>query len=429
MPKPKKLKDLIYVCAISNYNLPEFESCLLHRPKYVVLIVSKESPFQQAAKLFTQLIEKTLPGIQIIRPDYSQSFQGSDLQENQYWINTYLIPAIDALPSTLKRVVNLTGGTKALTVALLNSAVSWQWLEYKAEGQRLQSFTYKNNKLEVLESVNLRSASPLEVAQLYSEHVRKEKDNPITTSPNSLRCATELWEALNKQESALLELFGNKNQGFEKIWMYGFRDKAYKKDRLSMTSQAFIQQASFTPEQQKWLAAWHQLSPEGLQYDAQEISIAGNKQPREAFRRWLSGDWLEQLVVSWLKIKTSPEAVAANVKVRPDNKESSSTGERETDVLVHYKGRTTVVEVKTDLAPGQKLADVLRQISSLEGFGRTQKILFVGPQFLKQATMRNSEDVLLRAQAEGVIIAYDQTSLYAALNGKPTPLKHSAASV
>ena len=76
------LNPLVYVCSMSEYNLPEFESCLLRRPEYVVLVVSDFEKIKDAADRFTRVIEARLPGIQVIRPDLlsQQSFDGRDLQ-------------------------------------------------------------------------------------------------------------------------------------------------------------------------------------------------------------------------------------------------------------------------------------------------------------------------------------------------------------
>ena len=43
--------------------------------------------------------------------------------------------------------------------------------------------------------------------------------------------------------------------------------------------------------------------------------------------------------------------MVANLKINPLQGEKSSLGERETDIVIHSGGRTTVVEVKTDFPP------------------------------------------------------------------------------
>lgn len=413
-PKTEQLNEMIYVCVISQYNLPEFESCLLHKPKHLILIVSDYEKIRSSAKLFEQTIKQAFPSINIIRPDKQQAFSGDDFIAIQQWFDRYLTTALDSLPD-FPRVCNLTGGTKIMTLSLLAGDFNWRWLEYKANNaQNLQQITYQQKQLAFKGSVELPVADPIAVASLYSEHVRQEAGNNIVAHPESVALSEALWNGLEQQDTALSELF----VGLAKVWAHGRGKSQYQKKFVTLSSTEFIGHDCFNEAQLYWLKQWAQLKPEALQVSRHDITFAGNKNMREELRRWLSGDWLERLVVHWLEEQIPAPCIAMNLKVRPENEDKSSIGERETDVIVHHKGRTTLIEVKTNLPPQQKMADLLRQLSSLtDRFGRTAKVLFIGPQ-LSQQIQPDLERIKMQCKAENIQLAQNRQQLLACLGYK-----------
>lgn len=416
------LNPLVYVCSMSEYNLPEFESCLLRRPEYVVLVVSDFEKIKDAADRFTRVIEARLPGIQVIRPDLlsQQSFDGRDLQSIQTWLEQILSPQLASLPVDYPQVCNLTGGTKVMALALMAASIPWAWLEYKADGaQKLQKLENKQGKLTPLAAEELAPAAPLNVAKLYSDQVRENKENKVIASPNSQDQAQKLWDGLEQQNTALKTIFGNATSGLEMLWMYGLKAPNYNKKMLTLKSQEFIGETAFSKEQLQWLDAWAALKPTSLEVTNNQIILAGNKNSRDDLRRWLSGDWLEQLTYNWLAEEIPTQSLAMNVSIRPESSDNSSSGERESDLLVHYQGRTSLVEIKTDLPPNENFASAIRQLASLsDRFGRTNKVLLVGPQ-LTQKHQNRLEDLVLRCNAEGILLAFNKADLlYAVLKGR-----------
>lgn len=412
LPEQVILDDIVYVCSTSGYNLPEYEACLLRRPRYLVLIVSNYGEIQQAAERFSRVVRQALPGIEILRPDVRQVFDGADLQAYQIWQREQLLPTLQALPESLPRICNLTGGTKIMALAL-SRLTDWAWIEYKADRtQELQKFSFGSDGFVDMSKEVLPQADPFAVAELYSEHVRRLKPNQVVEHRQSICQANRLWNGLTTRDAALLQLFGSECSGLEMVWMYGKDQEAYQQQWLELSCQAFIGQAFFTTEQLGWLNAWASLSETGLQVDAQKLRLAGNrKNMRESLRRWLSGDWLEQLAAHWLEQVIPAEHITMNVRVRPDNADNSSTGERETDILIHHQGRTSIVEVKTDLPPGGDFATGIRQLASIsDRFGRSNKVLLIGPQLYQRCQARMDVEIL-RCQAEGILLAYDKVSL------------------
>lgn len=417
------LQELVYVCSISAYNLPEFESCLLRRPKYLVLIVTAYEKYQAFARLFSELVQRKLPGIQIIRPDQLQKgFAGSSLQENQQWYTQVLASELDRLPQAWPRVCNITGGTKAMTLTALSPELNWDWLEYKAEGQqKLQMVQREGHGFASIGDEQLPMASPLDMAQLYSERVEQKALNPIMAGAVSQKAssaaAVQLWRGLTEQDAALLSLFGNQQSGFEMLWKYGANNPGYNQKKLELSAQDFVGKPAFTKQQLAWLKTWQALSPAELEASELGIVLANSKKRRSNLRNWLSGDWLEQLAAHWLQNAGVPaDQIAVNVKIWPENETNSRSGERESDVLVHYKGQSYVLEVKTDYPPGNtNFSELIKQLSSLgERLGRTRKVLFIGPQLFAQVKDK-LEDIQMRCKASNITLAYDYETLVEAL--------------
>lgn len=410
------LSDMAYVCSISEYNLAEFESCLKRKPKYLVLIVSRFHKAQAAADRFARVVSDAIPGVQVIRPDQTgRKFDGTDLADFQSWLGEVLLPQLEQLPASY-RVCNITGGTKMMAMALLTASLGWSWLEYKAEGTNaLQLIGFRSGNLEGINRTDLEVASPVDVARLYSEHVQQTNGNMIFMHPESVCQAQKLWDALQSHESTLLGLFGDKDQGLEKIWMYGPGQEEFNHKQLRISAPEFVGQEQFSTEQMQWLERWSELSPSSFKLSNKQLILPGNKDRRDPLRRWLSGDWLEQLAHAWLCTRIPAKHICMNVRVRPENETNSSLGERESDILVHFKDRTSIVEAKTDLPPGQKITESIRQLASItERFGRTTKVLFIGPQ-LKQKHEDKLEELKLRCRAEGIFLAFDKDSLLGAV--------------
>lgn len=409
------LQDLIYVCVVSNYNLPNFESCLLRQPKHIVLVVSDHKPVQEGAERLKAQLESALKGVMVHRPDKEKKFNGRSFASCKAWVDSCLVPYLDGLES-YPRACNITGGTKLNTLTLAVPKYRWAWLDYKDEDHSLQKLEFKNNELVCVAEERLASASPIDVARLNSNEVKEVDPNRLIVEQEALstELAQQLWDALSTPQSvqgkALLELFGNKKTGLEAAWLYDVFTPDTKAGLLKLSATEFIGQDEFNTVQLAWLNQWHALARESIKADADYLLLP-SKAMKDDFKRWLSGDWLEQLVGIWLLDKVKSKTIAMNLKINPLKDEKSSTGERETDIVVHDKGRTTVIEVKTDLAPGHKVKDLLQQITSLgERLGRTRKVLMIGPQ-LQQSIQDRVKDIEKRCKADNVILCRNKEEL------------------
>ncbi|MFY9179918.1 MAG: hypothetical protein WAO12_09110 [Venatoribacter sp.] len=376
---------------------------------------------RQGAERLEKLLSEHLPSIQVHRPDeLKQSFNGRDFSAFQQWLTTVLMPFIQTLPA-YPCICNITGGTKLYTLALADSALGWQQMDYKGEDHSLQVFHFVGDKLQLRGKESLASAAPLAVAKLNSNRVYEVDANSLVqTKPHATQqLAEQIWQALSQPQSpagqALLELFGNKQYGLEAAWLYGEFKPLRSQQKLTLSTQEFIGNSTFSTEQQRWLEQWQQLAPDSISFTPEHITLP-SKALKDPFKRWLSGDWLEQLAQTWLLEKLKAKTIAMNLKVNPLEDQKSSIGERETDIVVHDKGRTTVIEIKTDLAPGHKVKDLLQQITSLgKRLGRTRKILMVGPQ-LQQKIQPNLDGVKQHCEAYSVLLCQSKAELFAYFN-------------
>lgn len=381
------MQPILYLCVVSKFNTAELEACLTRKPQHIALIVSDYEPFSLVARRLVTSLKMRLPEhqIDVLDYDYTQHpLSGDDVQECQQWVQAVLVPYLQQPKfQSLQPVLNATGGTKAMSLAL-STGYPWVLIDYKPsaqaqlqvlkplfQGQGLVSFLAEP-------SLPLQEANPLEIAHLYADNPRQDPTNPLTETPLSAALAQELWEALSQRNQALLRLF----QGFEAIWSKGRNNPAYDQKQLSLTGTEFWGTEPIAPEAINWLQRLKQLAPTAVEINEQQINLPGNKAQKTArhWRNWVSGDWLEQWVYLQLKDWGIPEsAIARNLTLADEKNRNGS--QREADLMIHFQGKTYLIEVKADLPPDGRLASLEEQVSSLgERFGLTKKLLFVGPQ-------------------------------------------------
>jgi len=411
------LNSMVYVCVVSGFNVAELESCLARRPSHVLLVVSDRQEFRKGAERLENVLKARLPGITLHRPDCQNDaakLGGDDVLECQAWVQEVLLPylnqpGLQALP----RLLNFTGGTKAMTAALL-AAGSWAELDYKAISQQklqvlklLQANNAAAHEFTALQTMSLADAHALDVAALYNPRTRNAPLNPLIQHPASGKLAQDIWEAQNRADPTLQTLF----DALGEVWSAG-RDK--DEHKKSHTSVVPLPPSLDWPALDTWLQRCNALVPGVLSREQAKLNLPGNKCKDEQahFKAWISGAWLEQLCYDWLHQAGVPEsAIARNLVGGLDDARTSS--KREADLLLHYRGATRVIEVKAGLPKNFEPKHMQEQLSSLENhFGKTKKTLFIGPHLKLQLQTNNQlDDFCLRCKAADVDICYDRASL------------------
>ncbi|ANG62212.1 hypothetical protein A8C75_06705 [Marinobacterium aestuarii] len=410
------LTPITYLCIASEFNLPELEACLAMRPSHLILIVSDFPKAQQGAKRLAAVLKTELPGVQIHRPDTEAALNGEDIAAVLHWVASTLKPYLSKhTPTDNASILNFTGGTKALSMALLTS-LDCQQLHYKGIGQnKIQVLQLHNNQWQSDRAPLLPvTASPLQVARLYAGDVRVGgglRDSEHLTGP----LAAALWEGLEQREPGLLQLF----DALERIWSAGRDNPAYKRADLELLFCDFLQDEKLLPSMHAWLQQFSALAPRQFRLEASRLILPGNgaRKSGKDLRKWICGDWLEELAFLWLKeAGIPPEHMARGVVVSDEITGVSETG-RETDLFVHHEGISYLVEIKADLPPETEIRSVEHQLSSLGNrLGKTRKLLFIGPQFREKLSQKKHWD-LFEARFEGseITLCSDRNSLLQAL--------------
>lgn len=373
----------LYVCIISGFNQPELEACLTRKPDDLILIVSNDKYIQDAATLFTDVLQAELPQLRIHRPDYGHSLDAEDIERCQLWVNEVLKPLFESPEfKGRERVLNFTGGTKAQTAVLL-TALDWNGLDYKAlKAHHIQGLRPSPDaRTYTVEHTPFMDASPSAIARLHNQNVKDNNPvNPLCKMPGSLPLAQRIWDALTAQDPALQALFAR----FGKVWSEGRNDPRWNHPSLTLDWRELGDPP--TDAERGWLNALAALAPNLIEDKGEQLVLPGNtsknNKENKCLRDWISGIWLEQLVLHWVIEAGIPErCVISNIAGSPEGDEHK----RELDLLLNYRGQAKLIEIKTDFPVGKDSQDMEKQISSLgDRFGRTTKLLFIGPQGKQQ---------------------------------------------
>lgn len=418
------LQPMAYVCVVSEYNLPELEACLTRRPTVAVLVVSRFIAGKGAHRRLQQSLEAQLPGIrvEILGEQDGHPLGGEDVLETSHWMNAVLLARLQQADlAGLPHCLNFTGGTKAMIAALL-AGYRWPLLDYRALGSsELQVLTSAPGteasaaaiRFQEQPRLPLQGVSPHIIAGLYADNVRAGSPNPILAEARSLPLARAIWQAQQESQPELRSLF----QALEKLWATGRDNPDWSCGRISLAWQDFLPDGASQPAASllAWLEHFQPLDHSGtLRWDARQIHLPGN-QPRgrtgKHLRAWLCGDWLEQLAFAWLEEAGIPEAAIARNLLSGQN--SDSRTQREADLLIHYRHRTNLIEVKAGLPPGHAPNELETQVSSLGSrFGRTRKALLVSPQLQRQLQeTRRWDSFARRCQANEVALLASREEL------------------
>lgn len=415
---------LIYVCAISEFTLPVLEACLNLRPEHIVLIASDGDTFTKQARHLEHLLRARLEGSRVdilSSAQTGQSLDGDDILDNQAWLAAHLVPRLQAFAlQGGECVANLTGGTKAMTLALA-ACYPWQRLDYQPLGNKPMQSVYASlqprYQAQTSAAIHLQDAHPLDIARLHNEKARTSKPNPVREHPQALALAQRIWNAQQARQPALQALFA----GFERIWVRE-RDQHQEQSIALKWSRFLGDSATVAPQEiREWVDALGGLhSPPLLRADEHVLILPGNtgSKAHKQLRDWICGDWLEQLVWHWLVQKGIPAtAIECNITCAEGD---ASGSQREADLLIHHRHITSLIEIKAGLPPDKTPGELENQLSSLGSrFGKTRKALFLGPQALRaMREQRRSEDFWLRCRANQVTLLLTPEQVHRFAQGK-----------
>ena len=94
------------------------------------------------------------------------------------------------------------------------------------------------------------------------------------------------------------------------------------------------------------------------------------------WKKWISGDWFEQLICTWFKENgIKDEELETGLQLIQGESQGN-----ETDILLFRKNQLIFCELKSDLSSESKLADPLRQVIDQSlNMGKVRRVLILSP--------------------------------------------------
>ncbi|WP_139029315.1 hypothetical protein [Halomonas sp. GFAJ-1] len=400
--------------------------------------MSDFEPARVAAERLTNVLHQRLPALLIHRTDQlvdSAALPGEHPLDAQQWVDKVLRPLLNASAFADKRCwLNMTGGTKALSLALL-TRLTWDGVDYKPAGtNELLHFTLSPCQPEIahLESpteASLRTplleVAAIDVARLYNTNVtaRSTDESPLAADIRTT-LAGEIFKALDDNDAALLALFKLLNE----VWYANKSDPTFNVAAVTLTDAeiTLLIGQPLTADIQQWVNAFDALLPGHFMLNTGRLTFPGNGKlspQASTLKRWLTSEWLEQLLYDWIQEGGVPaHSIALNVEGGEDKRNSST--QREADLLIQHHSRTHVIEVKVTAPPTPDMRAIQTQLTSLQDhFGRAQLLLFVGPQFRRQISEEKWLAFVDRVTASKSILCTNRHELLAALKLSGQPME------
>jgi hypothetical protein len=412
------LEPMVYVLVVSDFTLPLFEACLARIPSHVLLVVSDGGSFDSAAARLKKLLSEKFPSMVVVLLNAQRRqtpLKGDDVIECQNWIADALVPLLRSENyAHLRHVLNFTGGTKAMTAAMIAN-YAWSDLDYKSisnqciqiyEAHTLNDDSYIFPFTEK-EPIEIKPVAALDVARLYNEHAQEGRINALCHHESSADLAKRIWNAQQDNDQELNSLFA----ALEHAWQIPQNCRVGSVIVSWSTLPAHLNREKL----KQWADALSEIAPEVTESAEGYFRVPGNEdktKQAKAWIKWVSGVWLEQLAFNWLTEYGVPEQRIARNLIFGEDELRSAAG-READLFIHYRSRSLLVEIKAGIPPNGSPKEIEQQISSIKDrLGRSKKIILLGPSARKTLEYQGKfEDFELRCRASQVSLCLSRNQL------------------
>lgn len=364
------MSPIIYVMITSEHVLPSVLSVRSQQPvPSKVLLITTQFYADAGVRLADQL-KQLLPEVEVIALP-SEDLSGESMQELVAWLDEHFLPLYRQF-SDHNWVLNMTGGTKIMPMALTN-AVHWYQIQYKAfKSPNIQAWRLNQKMVMDFMDIPVKSMPVEQALSLYVD-IDIEFSKPLINDLENSGLAAEIYEAYQQPYHPHQLL----SKQLEKLWS---ADIPSNPEYVTVPwSDLSIQDGSAL---QQWCAYLADLSDGAVQCDKEGVMLPTkhnrNKQVK-AWIKWISGGWLESLLAQWLSEEDIP--YARNVKLK--------NVKRELDIVLLVNGMIKVIEVKTAPDPNKTLSDVVQQIASIQSAGKLTNMLFMGPEFSRSVTSKD----------------------------------------
>ena len=373
-----------YFIILSEHNIAEYRACLHLQPQNVHLIVTDWVAGKNAHTRFKNTLEQSE---QFHGKIHELGFQsggklfGERTKEIQSWLQTVFKAYCTEHRIAKNAILNITGGTKILSQLLAAQPSIWQELHYQAfqrDSNQIRIDRLNPDNLAFLDEIVLSNQFSLrDGLKLYADEIGEHSPNPIIKHPDSLPLAQMRFAAQNMKQPENGNLFPAVMPVLENAWTQKY-PKDQKEILLEWQAFGLAQPDELKPFLERLI---NLIDPQDqIRLDEKglilPIKYKKNKTQTHYWKKWISGDWFEQLIYTWLKENgVKDEELETGLQLI----QGESKG-NETDILLFRKNQLIFCELKSDLSSESKLADPLRQVIDQSlNMGKVRRVLILSP--------------------------------------------------
>jgi hypothetical protein len=397
---------LHYMVLVSEHNLAELRACLYWQPRYIYLVITDR--MQRPAERLYNVLAQQLPDSQIIRLTAAegQSFKGERFEEIQHWIAQTVLPLFAQVdPATC--ALNFTGSTKSLAFSLTH-ALAWAELHYQPFDKTtshlwLERMYWRDGQMHSLPAIDLasRTLNLYDAVNLYMDDAKPVTPNSIFSQPDSLPLAQLRLDAQTMSQAQPDNPWPVLTTHFERVWYATDYARTQKTVRIGW-DECLLERAVLQP----FLQRLADLCPTKaiLEYDdAGFYCPTPHHKGSSSWRKWICGDWFEQLVQHWLITGgVSVQNLAAGLKIHRENDQG-----REVDIVLMHQHNLHVLEIKADVPRGESMGKFEEQLSSSSSaLGKVTKVLVLAPAILHQLSDDQKQAFELRCKTNQVTVIF-----------------------
>ena len=370
-----------YFIILSEHNIAEYRACLHLRPQNVHLIVTDWVAGKNAHIRFKNTLEQSEQFHGKIHELGLQSggkLFGERTEEIQNWLNTVFKAYCAEHHIANNAILNITGGTKILSQLLAAQTGIWQELHYQAfqrDSNQIHIDRLNPDNLAFLGEIVLPNRFSLrDGLKLYADEIKKHSPNPIAKHPDSLPLAQMRFAAQSMKQPENGNLFPAIIPVLKEAWKKNPEDQ----------KEILLEWQKFEPARPDELKPFLErlinlIDPQDrIHLDEKGLILPAkyNNKNLNYWKKWISGDWFEQLIYTWFKENgVTDESLETGLQI----KQGESQG-NETDILLFHKNQLIFCELKSDLSSESKLADPLRQvIDQSHNMGKVRRVLILSP--------------------------------------------------
>ena len=407
-----------YFIILSEHNIAEYRACLRLQPQNVHLIVTEWVAGNNAHTRFKNTLEQSG---QFHRKIHEVAFQsgsrliGERTEEIQNWLDTVFKTYCAEHHIENNAILNITGGTKILSQLLAAQPGIWRELHYQAfqrDSNQIYIDRLNPDNLQFLDEIPLPEKFSLrDGLKLYADKIGEHSPNPITKHPDSLPLAHMRFAAQSMQQPENGNLFPAIIPVLEEAWTEKYPENQ-KEILLEWQKFELAQPDELKPFLEKLINLIDLQGQIRLDEKGLILPVKYNKKTLNYWRKWISGDWFEQLIYTWFKENgVKDENLETGLQIRQGESQGN-----ETDILLFHKNQLIFCELKSDLSSQSNLADPLRQVIDQSlNMGKVRRVLILSPIIQAKAGLQKWTEFERNCAAKNIqiIIARDKEALKA----------------